>query len=71
MKRVATIENIKKIRREFSEIFATKDASRVFVVVRKTRDHFRLGEFAGDWLMSGTAADVLSRMEREGAVYRG
>jgi hypothetical protein len=32
-----------------------------FVVVRRKRNDYHLGELGGDWLMGGTAAEVLAR----------
>jgi hypothetical protein len=32
-----------------------------FVVVRRKRNDYHLGELAGDWLTSGTAEKVLAR----------
>lgn len=33
-----------------------------FVVVRRKRNDYHLGELGGDWLMGGTAEEVLARV---------
>lgn len=35
-----------------------------FVVVRTGKNTFRLGEAGGDWIMSGTADEVIARATR-------
>lgn len=35
-----------------------------WVVVRTGKNTYRLGEQMGDWIMSGTASEVLARMSR-------
>ena len=35
-----------------------------FVVVRTGKNAFRLGEAGGDWIMSGTADEVIARAAR-------
>lgn len=68
--KAATLSKLESIRRDFSEVFCNADVSKIFIVARKSRTEFRLGEWAGDWIMSGTVNDVLARMERDGVVYQ-